>query len=212
MIGRLRRVGLPLARIAQLADLTPEQRSVELRGWLRNQRDLLDERVALVEAVERYVDDGTLTGAVALRTVPAAKVLCRSRHVSTAALPDLIATAQLDIRTHLRESGRPADGPMRVRFTDLVTPETEGLVEVAVAYDGSVEPVGDLHIRLAAEQIEAYLPVPARYADFPAILHVYDAVEAWIDAHPAVTATGHPYEVYPGDGARFDVVYPVELT
>lgn len=209
LIARLRRLGLPLARIGRLADLPPEERMVELRGWLRAQRDLLDDRAALVEAVDRYVADGALIAAVAVREVAAAKVLCRSRLVSSAALPDLIETAESDIRAHLRGSGLPGDGAMRVHFQDLVTPDCRGVVEVAVVYDGSVEPVADLHIRLAPAGTEAYLPVPDGYRDFPLILHAYDAVEAWVEARADVSGVGHPYEVVPGAGEPFDVVYPI---
>lgn len=44
-------------------------------------------------------------------------------------------------------------------FQDLVTPDSDGLVEVAVTYDGSVEPIDDLHIRLAPtyDQLRAAL-------------------------------------------------------
>jgi hypothetical protein len=78
-----------------------------------------------------------------------------------------------------------------------------------VTYDGSVEPVDDLHIRLVPAHTAAYLPVPAGHEDLPLILRVYDAVEAWTDARPDLVCTGHPYEIYPGTGARFDVACPV---
>lgn len=209
LIGRLRRLGLPLARIRFLADLTPEARALELRGWLRTQRSRFDERAALVEAWEWSAEDIALTDGVKLRDVPATKVLCRSRHVDSAALPDLVRTAERDIRGHLRSSGRPEGGTKLVSFQDLVTPDSEGLVEVAVTYDGSVEPTGDLYIRLVPSHTEAYLPVPVEHEDLPLILRVYDAVEAWIDARPGVTCTGSPYEIYPGTNAGFDVAYPV---
>jgi DNA-binding transcriptional MerR regulator len=207
LIGRLRALGLPLGRIAFLADLTPDARELELRGWLRTQRKLLDESAAVIEAVS--VTDTALVDAVALRDVPATKVLCRSRRIVSAALPDLVRAAERDIRAHLRASGLPGDGTKLVFFQGLVTPDSDGFVEVAVTYDGSVEPAGDLHIRLVPAHAEAFLPVPERYEDFPLILRVYDAVEAWTDARAGVTCTGHPYEIYPGTGARFDVAYPV---
>jgi DNA-binding transcriptional MerR regulator len=210
LIGRLRSLGVPLARIAFLADLTPQARSLELRGWLRTQRDRLDERAAVVEAIDRSYEDVTLIEAVRLRDVPATKVVCRSRQVDAIALPDLIRAAQRDIRAHLRDSGLPPDGPMRVGFGDLVTPESEATVEVAVAYEGTAEPADDLYIRLVPAHTEAYVPVPAPLEDYPLILRVYDAVEAWTDNQPGVTCTGRPYELYPGTGAaRFDVAYPV---
>lgn len=126
LIARLRALGLPLARISVLADLTPQARALELRGWLRTQRVRLDERAAVVEAVERSHEDAALIAAVRLRDVPAAKVVCRSRQVDVVALPDLIATGQRDIRAHLRDCGLPHDGPMRVCFQDLVSPRARG--------------------------------------------------------------------------------------
>jgi len=209
LIARLRGLGLPLVRIGFLADLTPEARALELRGWLRTQRSLFDERAAVIEAMQWSADDIELTDAVGLRDVPATKVLCRSRRIDSTALPDLIRTAERDIRAHLRVSGLPGGGTKLVCFQELVTPDSEGLVEVAVTYDGNVEPIDDLYIRLVSAHTEAYVPVPARYEDLPLILRVYDAVEAWTDARLGVTCTGHPYEIYPGTNARFDVAYPV---
>lgn len=213
LIARLRRIGVPLARIRFLADLTPQARALELRGWLRTQRGLLDERAAVVEQLDRGRDDVALTETVALRDAPATKVVCRSRPVDVAALPDLIRGAQRDIRAHLRDSGVPDDGATLVTFQDMVSSDTDGLVEVAVAYHGTVEPVADLSIRLVPARLEAYLPVPAPFEDFPQILRVYDAIEAWTDARAGLACTGYPYEIYPGTGpARFDVAYPVTRT
>ncbi len=207
LLARLRRLGLPLARIGPLADLTPQARAVELRGWLHGQRELLDERAAVVEAMQSPVD-GSLLAAVALREVPVAKVLCRTRRIASGGLADLVATAQRDIRAHLRASGLPGDGTLLVFFQDLVTPDSESPVEVAVTFEGSAEPAGDLCIRLVPAHTAACLPVPAGYEDLPEILRVYDAVEAWTEAH-GLACTGHPYESYPGTWARFDVAYPV---
>ena len=209
LIARLRRLGLPLARIGFLTDLDPEALTIELRGWLRTQRSLLDERAAVVEAVQWSGADIALVDAVALRDVPSTKVLCRSRRIDSAALPELSRTGERDIRAHLRAAGLPGDGTKLVCFQELVTPDSEGVVEVAVAYDGSVEPVDDLYIRLVSAHLEAYLPVPSTHEDLPLILRVYDAVEAWTDGRPGVTCTGHPYEIYPGTNTRFDVAYPV---
>lgn len=209
LIARLRRLGLPLARIGHLADLTPEARAVEVRGWLRSQRDLLEDRVALAESIDRYAGDAALTAAIAVRDVPAVKLVCRAQLLSIDAMPGLVRQAKVDIRAHLRGSGLAADGPVRVTFPDLVTRDTEATIEVAIACDGPVEPAGDLYVRLAAAHRAAYLPVAERYLDYPMVLHVYDALEAWIDADPAATFDGHPYEVYPGTAAPFDVVYPI---
>jgi DNA-binding transcriptional MerR regulator len=208
LIARLRGLGLPLARIGRLAELTEEARAAELRGWLRSQRERLDDWAVMLEAAQGSADARLIEG-VGLREVPGAKVLCRARRVDTAAMPGFIGGAERDIRAHLRASGLAGDGSKLVFFHDLVTPENEGLVEVAVPYDGAIEPAGDLHIRLVPAHTAAYLPVPRDYEDVPLIMRVYDAVEAWTDAHPGMVVAGHPYEIYPGTNASFDVAYPV---
>ncbi|MEV4134973.1 helix-turn-helix domain-containing protein [Dactylosporangium sp. NPDC049742] len=210
LIARLRSLGLPLAKIGALLDLTPQARALELRGWLRTQRDRLDERAAVVEAVDRSGEDLALAGAVRVRDVAATRAVCRRRQVDIRGLKDLIRTAERDIRAHLRDSGLPADGLRRVCFHELVTPDSDAPVEVSIACTGPVDPVDDLYVRLIPAHTEAYLPVPAPMEDYPLILRVYDAVEAWTDARPGMVTTGRPYEVHPGTaGARFDVAYPV---
>lgn len=211
LIARLRRLGLPLARIAALADLSPQDRALELRGWLHAQRCLLDDRAAVVEAVQGSSADSGLADAVAMRDVPAVKVLGRRRRIDSTALPGFTHAAEQDIRAQLRACGLAADGHRFVFFEDLITPDSDGYVEVAVACDGSVEPVDDLHIRLVPAHTAAFLPVPPCYEELPPILRVYDAIEAWTDARPGTVCIGHPYEIYPGTGTRFDVAYPVAV-
>ena len=82
-------------------------------------------------------------------------------------------------------------------------------MEVAIACEGPVEPVGDLHVRLLSARREAFVPVPAGHEDFPLVLAVYDALEAWIERN-GLAAADSPSETYPGsDGARFDIAYPI---
>jgi DNA-binding transcriptional MerR regulator len=204
LIGRLRALGLPLARIAYLAELSPGARALELRGWLRTERQRLDERAALVEAVgDAPVPE--LVAAVRLREVPARKLVSRSRRIDSTRLPDHVREAERDIRAHLGGS----DAPRLVFFEDLVTPDSDGVVEVAIPYQGTVEPVADLHVRIVPAHTAAWLAVPPAYEDMPLILRVYDAIEAWIDDRTGLRQCGHPYETEPGAGALFDVSYPI---
>jgi DNA-binding transcriptional MerR regulator len=204
LIGRLRGLGLPLARIAYLVELTPDACALELRGWLRAQRDRLDERAAAIEALEEGPPPSLLS-AVRLREVPALKVLSRARQIDSTQLPDHIASSEREIRAHLG----PSAGQRLVFFEDLVTPDKAGVVEVAVPCSGPVEPVGDLHVRLVPAHTAAWLAVPPAYEDFPLILRVYDAVDRWVDHHPGLRMCGHSYETTPGSGASFDVSFPV---
>ncbi|MCY1229180.1 hypothetical protein D9M72_415370 [compost metagenome] len=86
----------------------------------------------------------------------------------------------------------------------------KGLVEVAIGYTGSLEPSGDLRMRLQPAGREAFLPVSETFETFPAVLRVYDAIEAWFEHSNDLNCFGSPYEIYPGSGdARFDVAYPI---
>lgn len=212
LIVRLRQLGLPVARVAALVDLTPEARLVELRSWLEAQGQRLAEQAELVEASARQSDGGdtALSARIAVRDVPAQKLMFRQRHITVEAIDAFMDEAQADIRAHLRASGLSDGGPMSVHFHETVTRDSEGLVEVAVAFAGSVEPIGDLRIRLQPARREVYLPVPADHEAFPLVLRVYDTLETWLDGRLDLVRADSPYEIYPGTGgASFDVTYPV---
>ncbi|MEV0228146.1 MerR family DNA-binding transcriptional regulator [Nonomuraea sp. NPDC050786] len=207
LIGWLRMLDLPLARIAALLPLDSQARQAELRAWLAAQEIELQQRRELVEALD-YTSRAT-TGTPTLRSRPQRKLLCRERRVHIDELEAFIADAQEHIRARLRAVGLSDDGPTLVHFHGFVTRDSDGPVEVAVPFTGSVEPVDDLRVRLSPAGTDAVLPVAKADADFPMILHVYGVLEAWIDAHRLV-CVGSPVEVWPGsDGAVLDVTYPV---
>lgn len=209
LIGRLRQLGLPVARIAGLLDLSPQARAIELRTWLEAQSERLSGHAELVEAMARQAETAIPPLAIALRDVAATKVVSRRRLVTVTDLDAYMAQAEADIRAHLAASGRACDGPMSVHHHDLTTRDNEGPVEVAIACEGPVEPADDLLIRLLPARREAFVSVPAGHENFPLVLSVYEALEAWIDRHGLI-AIDSPYEIYPGSGgADFDIAYPV---
>ncbi|NVD37327.1 MerR family transcriptional regulator [Ensifer sp. HO-A22] len=212
LIARLRRLGLPVARVAQLIKLDADSRLVELRSWLEAQGERLAEQTELVDAIARQSDgrDAQLISRIAVREVGASKLISCQRHLTIEALDGFVASAEADIRGYLRSCGIADGGAMTVHFHETVSRDSEGLVEVAIAYEGSLEPVEDLRIRFQAKRREVFLPVPAACENFPLILRVYDAIESWLDARSDIHCMGSPYEIYPGsDGATFDVAYPI---
>lgn len=212
LIGRLRGLELPLARIATLVDLTPAALEIELRAWLKARHDQLGRQAQQIDAIVRGPAQlPELIAAVTVRQVPATTLLCRQRMVSTAELDTFIAESEAELRAGLRGAGLPGDGPIRVYFHELVTPDSEGLVEVAIGYTGALAPLEGLRIRLSPPQTEAVLPAPKAYEDYPLVLHLYDALEAWIADRPGASCTDTCFEVHPGSDARFDVVFPVRL-
>jgi len=214
LIARLRQLGLPLARIAAVVDLDPEARLIELRAWLRDESACLADRTELVEALARQTKGGEpeLMAEIRLRTVSASKIVYRQQAVTVDGLDDFLARADADIRAHLRDGGRRTASPLRLYFHEEVSRDGEGLVEAAICYEGILEPKGDLRLRHAEAHREAYLPVPAANAEFPLVIRIYDALEAWLAQRADLAILGSPCEVYPGSsGARFDVAYPINL-
>ncbi|OOG74413.1 MerR family transcriptional regulator [Sinorhizobium sp. A49] len=212
LIARLRRLGLPVARVAQLIELDADNRLVELRSWLEAQGERLVEQTELVDTIARQSDgrDAGLTSRIAVREVRACKLIFCQRQLTIDALDGFMASAEANIRGYLRDCGVADGGAMTVHFHETVSRDSDGLVEVAIAYEGSIEPAEDLCIRFQAKRREAFLPVPAACENFPPILRVYDAVESWLDARSDVHCIGSPYEIHPGShGATFDVAYPI---
>ena len=207
LIARLRTLNLPLARIAVLLDLPAEARQAELRAWLDAQESELRRRRELVETLSDGHEPSV--GKVRTRQVAEHKLLYRERRLHVDALRDFTAESRARIRARLSDAGLPGDEPVQVHFHGLVTRDSDGPVEVGVAFAGSLEPVDDLRIRLVPAHLQAYLPVPLANSAFPQVLRVYDALEAWIDANKLV-CTASPLEIHPGTGgAVFDVAYPV---
>ncbi|KQX54072.1 MULTISPECIES: MerR family transcriptional regulator [unclassified Ensifer] len=212
LIARLRQLGLPIARIARLIDLQPDVRLTELRAWLEVQSKRLEDQRELVEAIIRQSSGGDdpLVRAVAVRDVAPSKIVYRQHHVTVDALEAFTESAEAEIRGYLAQSGESDDGPMTLHFHEPVNHDGKGLVEVAIGYDGSLEPTGDLRIRLQPAGREAFLAVAEPFETFPAVLRVYDAIEAWFEQSDDLSCFGSPYEIYPGSGGtRFDVAYPI---
>ena len=189
LIGRLRDLHLPLGRIAVLLALGPQARQAELRAWLAAQEAELQRRRELVEALDRA---GHPMASPALRGRPPRKLLSREGRVYIDRLPAFIADAKECIRARLRAAGLADDGPVLVYFHGYVTRDSDGPAEVAVPFDGSVEPFDDLRVRLSPAGTDAYVPVTGADTDFPGVLRVYDALEAWIDARRLVCTGSRP--------------------
>jgi DNA-binding transcriptional MerR regulator len=210
LIARLRTLNLPLARIAALLALSPQARQAELRAWLAVQEAQLRHRRELIETLDGV--SSPITGTPRLQARPQRKLLCQERRVHIGELEAFVAAAQERIRARLHAVGLPGAGPVLVHFHGLVTHDSDGPVEVAVPFTGSVDPVDDLRVRLSPAGTDAYLPVAEADAGFPDILRAYDALEAWIDAKRLVCVAS-PVEIRPGtDGAVLDVTYPVSTS
>jgi DNA-binding transcriptional MerR regulator len=214
-IGLLRRLDLPLARIAELLDGPPDRLRDELLGWwsgrehaLHDQRvvlDLVTEGLAAPGPVEPA---GTLAPAASsrgLEPVPASavrRVRAPARKVASLARVveqrDLVPTFTADVlalRGHLAAQGAVFGAEYWVVYHEPVRPGVAGRIETCVPYDGAADPVGTTVLRLEPERELASVPVPSVDCRYPRIAAYYDAASGWARGHGGIV--GPPREVYP---------------
>ena len=154
---------------------------------------------------------------IALRTVPGKDLLTTERRQTVEGLSDFIGEAVDRITAHLETSGASVAAPMRVIYHGMVTEDSDGPVEVAVPFTGSVAAVDDLRVRRQGAGTEACTALSRREADFPQILGAYDALGRFID-DSGLERAGSPAEVYltlraeadaEPDRVHLEVVWPV---
>ncbi len=154
---------------------------------------------------------------IALRPVPEQDLLTAERRLTVEDLSGFIGDAATRITGHLEASGAAAAGPVRVIYHGMVTEDSDGPVEVAVPFTGSVAAVDDLRVRRLAGGTEAWTALTRAESDFPRILGAYDALGRWID-EAGMQRAGSPAEVYltsraaadaDPDRVHLEVVWPV---
>ena len=216
LVVLLRQAGMPLARVRAVVDLDPDARAAAIRRWWAGVTEEHARRAEVVASLTRRPEErSTTVYDVETRDVPELKLLSAERRLTVEALSDFIGTARREITEALRDAGLPAAGPMRVIYHGMVTEDSDGPVEVAVPFTGSVEPVGELRVRLQAPRREAVTGLSRDRAEFPGILGAYDAVARWADA-AGLERIGSPAEVHltdrsaPDDGrTHVEVAWPV---
>lgn len=216
LIGLLRRLGIPLRKIAPLLELEGPALAKAVARWWQGIEAQTQQRRLLVAYLDRYLTGRQeLMYDVELRTVDAQKVLSTERRLTVDKLGDFITTASSAITAHLDANGVER-GPLRVIYHGMVTEDSDGPVEVAIPFTGSVEPVDDLGVRMRRAGTEAYTRLTRAQGEFPGILEAYDAVGRWIDSH-GMRRAGSPEEVYFADSCDVgsddpfvDVAWPAE--
>ncbi|MGY1651657.1 hypothetical protein [Geodermatophilus sp. SYSU D01119] len=124
-------------------------------------------------------------------------MLTAERRLAIDGLDAFISGAGEEIDAHLTRCGARPAGPLRVVHHGMVTEDGDGPVEGVRPFTGSVEPAGELRIRLQHAGREAVTCLSRREAEFPGILRAYDAGGAWVDAR-GLERAGSPAEVHLG--------------
>ena len=197
LIGLLRRLDMPLARVAEVvaapdadrADVLTAYwvaaedrfgRQRELMIWLRNRLTGNERQYDMFEVQERDIPDQL--------------VLTAQRRGTVEGLSDWIGAT---IGQHWRtaEAYGGISGPILVIFHSKVDEDNDGPVEVC----GPISPPDGKAIehptRIEPAHREAYTRIRKAQVEFPQILTAYDAVGRWI-GNNGRTIAGPPREVY----------------
>jgi DNA-binding transcriptional MerR regulator len=197
-IGLLRRLGMPLAVIAETLDLPDTEVGRRLDRWWAG------EEAAAASRRETYLwlrtrlahsDEPERRYAVHIAASPARKVATLRIEVDQEHLVPEMGAAEWEVRRHLEEQGAETTGEHWVIYHGQVTPDSEAQVEVCVPFTGSLEPAGRITIRLEPERLIAYAEVTRDDCFYPRIASAYEAVGDHVRA-AGLILTAPPREIY----------------
>lgn len=196
-ISLLRSVDMPLARIAELLAMAdPVAAGESLLGWWADQERLLSQRRGTVDyLVDQWRRVPAERFMVEVRTAPERTLATITSRVLQADLVSTLMASVHRIREHLTATGGQATEEWWATYHGVVSPDSDGPLEVCVPFTGLVPPGGPVAIRIEEAHTEAFAPISAAQCRYPRILHAYDAVTDWVRRHGQ--EAGPPREIYP---------------
>jgi DNA-binding transcriptional MerR regulator len=221
LIVALRRLDMPLARVASVVSAPPEARAplieaywAEVEGRIAGQRQLLAHllpRLSGQEGTYAVYD-------VQQRDVTAQTVVTERTHVLVDDLSNWISDALGRLYGNAELLGLKT-GDSFVIYHGEVTEDSDGPVECCVPVTGEAELDGGLTLdgqsRIEPAHREAYTRITVAQVEFPQILSAYEAVERWVQQN-GKEVIGPPREVYLGDFAHLapndegcDIAFPI---
>ncbi len=215
LIGLLRRLDMPLARIGQVLELDGPAAAREIAAFWSEVEAATAVKRRLVAYLERHLEGrGEPMYAVDTRDVPEQVVATLTRNLTVGALPAFIEDSYGRLAKQLVEAGAERDGAFFVIYHGEVNDDSDGPVEVCVPFRGDVQPADDVGVRVEAAHREAATTITRAQVAFPAILDAYAAVESWIEREGHEMAAA-PREVYftdeevGADEPFCDIAFPI---
>lgn len=195
LIGRLRRLDMPLEVINRIFRTEDSARRLELitSWWNRVEADTAARR-QLVRFLTRQ-EKGTVMADVQTREVPEQHVLTEQRHTTVAGLSDWIGEGFGRLMAAADSAGG-VTGAAFVVYHGEVNEDSDGPVELCVPIGAPPGP--GLAARTESAHREAFVRIAKSQVEFPQILGAYEQVEQWIrdNGH---TSVAPPREIYFND-------------
>ena len=216
LIGLLRSLEMPLARIAEVVALDGEA-AIKSIGtyWQGVETDLRTKRRLVRYLIGYLSGKGVNMFDVETRQIPQQQVASVQRRVLVGDLPQFINEAMSAVYDALGQAGAETGIPFVV-YHGEVNVDSDGPVEACVPYVGDLKPTGEIRLRVEPAHTEAFTRITKAQVAFPGILEAYEAVEKWA-AEKGLKEAGHPREVYftdweaaGDDDPACDIAFPVE--
>lgn len=200
MISLLRKLDVPLADIARIVELSPEDASRLLSEWWHGEELRREKRRDLLRYIQGSVlgdigDPSNLD--VQVRLVPETTWLYLSGHVHGDRLPEFIGRSNALLQERARVYGG-AIGYGAVVFHGVVDMDSDGPADVCWQIPPGSQPHDGDQIRTESVHTQAFTVLRKREMEFPQILQVYRDLRRWIEAN-GHTISGPPRELYLGD-------------
>ena len=215
LIGLLRRLDMPLARIGRVLELAGPDASREVsRFWGEVEAEAVVKR-RLVAYLERHLEGrGELMYEVQIRDTPEQRVATITRSLTVEGLEAFIKESYGRLDTAIRTGGGRRDGAFFVIYHGEVNDDSDGPVEVCLPFAGGSPSTDGVNVRSEPAHREAFTTITRRQVEFPGILDAYAAVERWIhDTGEEISSA--PREVYftdddvAPDEAFCDIAFPI---
>ena len=183
LVGLLRRLDMPLARIADVLVLDGPKAAEAVAEWWAEAETRRDERQRLVGYVQARLrgEDQTMYD-VELRTIPERTVLSINRHVDARGVDAFFADAFAQLRAGGTGIAGIAGVPFLVFYGD-VSDDSDGPIELCRPVADGATPTGDLQRRVEPAHDEAYIRLAKKEMGWPALLPACDALERWTKEH-----------------------------
>jgi len=179
LVALLRRLGMPLAVIADVAGKPPGEAAEAVGGYWAQIESATAERRVLVSYIQaRLKGDDMTTYDIATRTIPGRKLVAVTRHVHANEAGDFFGEAF----ARLRAAGPGIEGiagcPFVVYYGE-VSDDSDGPVELCRPVAADPADPG-LQARTEPRHEEVFIRVAMKDMGWPALAPAADALEAWI--------------------------------
>ncbi|MGH2417902.1 MAG: MerR family transcriptional regulator [Candidatus Limnocylindria bacterium] len=196
LIGLLRRLDMPLARIGRVLELEGARAAREVAAFWGEVEASAAVKRRLVAYLERHLSGrGEPMYDVVTRDVPAQDILSLTRSLTVKDLETFIIDGTRELMKQVAAAGATLGPASFVIYHGAVTEDSDGPVEVCVPFTGTVTAAGEAIRRSEPAHREAFTTITRAQTQFPGILDAYGAVEVWIERRGA-QMTGSPREVY----------------